>query len=54
MTPREVSTGPILENNITGADLDVTMFPAPKFKEDEGGRYIGTGQSRFYTRRDDG
>ena len=47
VTPREVSTGPILENNITGADLDVTMFPAPKFKEDEGGRYIGTGNLVF-------
>ena len=38
-----VDDGPILENVITGDDVDITMFPTPKWHEDDGGRYIGTG-----------
>ena len=38
-----VDDGPIFENVITGDDVDITMFPAPKWHEDDGGRYIGTG-----------
>ncbi len=40
---KEVTKGPILENVITGDDIDVTMFPTPKWHEHDGGRYIGTG-----------
>lgn len=39
---KEVTKGPILENVITGDDIDVTMFPTPKWHEHDGGRYIGT------------
>ena len=37
-----VSTGPILENVETGADIDMTIFPTPQWHELDGGRYIGT------------
>jgi UbiD family decarboxylase len=40
--PRTVSTGPILENTRTGADIDMTVFPTPHWHELDGGRYIGT------------
>ena len=38
-----VDDGPIFENVITGDDVDITMFPTPKWHEGDGGRYIGTG-----------
>ena len=38
-----VEDGPILENILTGDDIDVTVFPAPIWHENDGGRYIGTG-----------
>ena len=31
----------------TGADVDITRFPAPKFWPGDGGRYIGTGDITF-------
>ena len=41
--PKEVATGPIFENIMTGEDIDVTCFPAPVWHDgDEGNRYIGT------------
>jgi len=40
---REVATGPIFENVVTGDDVDVTKFPTPHWHERDGGRYIGTG-----------
>src|SRR3989440_245720 len=39
----EVKDGPIFENVKRGADVDMTIFPAPKWHENDGGRYIGTG-----------
>ena len=38
-----VDDGPVLENVLTGDDIDVTKFPAPIWHEKDGGRYIGTG-----------
>ncbi len=38
-----VETGPVMENQITGDDIDVTRFPVPKWHDADGGRYIGTG-----------
>jgi len=38
-----VEDGPVLENVITGDEIDVTKFPAPIWHEKDGGRYIGTG-----------
>jgi len=40
--PRFVSGGPILENTQTGPDVDITVFPTPRWHELDGGRYIGT------------
>ena len=38
-----VDDGPVFENVMMGDDVDVTVFPAPKWHEKDGGRYIGTG-----------
>ena len=35
--------GPIFENVLTGAQVDVTRFPVPLWHPGDGGRYIGTG-----------
>lgn len=41
--PMLVSDGPVLEHVLSGQDIDVEMFPAPKWHSGDGGRYIGTG-----------
>jgi 4-hydroxy-3-polyprenylbenzoate decarboxylase len=41
--PEFVSTGPILENVVKAPDIDLSMFPAPRWHEHDGGRYLGTG-----------
>ena len=41
--PIEVADGPILQHVIKGPDVNVEMFPAPKWHSEDGGRYIGTG-----------
>ena len=41
--PVEVKKAPIKENVLTGKDIDVFKFPAPRWHERDGGRYIGTG-----------
>ena len=38
-----VEDGPVFENIMMGDDIDVLKFPAPKWHEKDGGRYIGTG-----------
>ena len=40
--PKIVADGPILENTVTGADIDLEMFPAPMWHPKDGGRFIGT------------
>lgn len=40
--PREVSSGPVLENILEGEAVDLLKFPAPKWHYDDGGCYIGT------------
>lgn len=39
----EVASGPIMENILDGDRVDLEKFPAPKWHEHDGGRYIGTG-----------
>ncbi|MCC6777294.1 MAG: UbiD family decarboxylase [Hyphomicrobiales bacterium] len=39
----EVADGPVLENVLMGDDVDLDIFPTPKWHEKDGGRYIGTG-----------
>lgn len=41
--PVEVETGPVKENIHVGNDVNLFMFPTPKWHELDGGRYIGTG-----------
>src|ERR671927_1034983 len=43
--PEVVKDGPILQNVLTGDAIDLFKFPTPKWHEDDGGRYIGTGLS---------
>jgi UbiD family decarboxylase len=41
--PEEVSSGPVTENTLENDSIDLARFPAPKWHEQDGGRYIGTG-----------
>lgn len=43
--PVEVKEAPLLENTRSGKDVNLYEFPAPKWHEHDGGRYIGTGCS---------
>lgn len=43
VAPEVVTSGPILENVLKGDDIDLFKFPTPKWHENDGGRYIGTG-----------
>ncbi|MYU51557.1 UbiD family decarboxylase [Streptomyces kasugaensis] len=40
--PVEVPTGPVLENVLVGDDVDLGVFPTPRWHDGDGGRYIGT------------
>ncbi len=42
LPPREISSGPVAENVLEGEELNLEKFPAPKWHELDGGRYIGT------------
>jgi UbiD family decarboxylase len=41
--PTEVPSGPVSENIFERERVDLENFPAPKWHEHDGGRYIGTG-----------
>jgi 4-hydroxy-3-polyprenylbenzoate decarboxylase len=41
--PVEVKTSPLMENVMESGAVDLFKFPAPRFHDDDGGRYIGTG-----------
>jgi UbiD family decarboxylase len=41
--PQTVSHGPVVEHVFCDDDVDLLQFPAPRFREHDGGRYIGTG-----------
>ncbi|TME60324.1 MAG: UbiD family decarboxylase, partial [Chloroflexi bacterium] len=38
-----VKDGPVFENVLRGSEVNCLMFPAPKWHEFDGGRYLGTG-----------
>ena len=42
--PVRVATGPVKENIITGDDINLFEFPAPRWHRRDGGRYINTMQ----------
>jgi 4-hydroxy-3-polyprenylbenzoate decarboxylase len=50
----EVDSGPVCENVITAGDADLLDFPVPKWHEEDGGRYVGTGCAVFTTDPDTG
>ncbi|MBI4322408.1 MAG: UbiD family decarboxylase [Chloroflexi bacterium] len=52
--PEEVSDGPILENVLTGDDIDVLRFPVPRGYVLDAGRYVGTGHCVIVKDPDDG
>ncbi|MBI4334309.1 MAG: UbiD family decarboxylase [Chloroflexi bacterium] len=43
VTPVYVQTGPVLENVYGEGKIDLLRFPAPRWHEADGGRYLGTG-----------
>ena len=43
LAPVEVSSGPVSENCDSGDKVDLLKFPTPRWHEEDGGRYIGTG-----------
>src|ERR687886_1965835 len=43
--PVEVNSGPVMENVQTGSDVDLWQFPVPRYHTQDGGRYIGTGDT---------
>ena len=52
--PREVATGPVMENVLTGKNVDLLKFPTPRWGELDGGRYIGTGDVTITKDPDEG
>lgn len=38
-----VQTAPLFENVLRGENVDTSIFPTPRWHEEDGGRYIGTG-----------
>lgn len=40
--PILVNKGPVMENVMEGDQVDLFKFPAPRYHEQDGGRYIGT------------
>ena len=43
LKPVDVTNGPITEHVESGDKIDMLKFPTPRWHEDDGGRYIGTG-----------
>jgi UbiD family decarboxylase len=43
-----VHTGPVMENQRIGAEVDLTIFPTPLWSELDGGPFIGTGTLQIH------
>ena len=43
--PETVQSGPILENIKSGKEINLLEFPVPKWHQQDGGRFIGTGSA---------
>ncbi len=52
--PVEVKTGPVTENVHRGKEINLLEFPAPKWHEMDGGRYLGTGHEILTKDPDEG
>jgi UbiD family decarboxylase len=44
---RVVDSGPVLQNIVKRDEVDLLRFPVPRWHEDDGGRFIGTGCAVF-------
>ena len=54
LPPIELETGPVQDNMVTGNEVNILKFPAPKWHEMDGGRYIGTGSMVIMRDPDEG
>lgn len=45
LPPKETAGGPVMQNVISGEDIDLFKFPVPRARRKDGGRYIGTGDT---------
>nr|NIO08613.1 UbiD family decarboxylase [Deltaproteobacteria bacterium] len=54
LAPVTVRNGPVLENEMSGGDVDLLQFPVPRWHELDGGRYIGTGDCVILRDPEDG
>ncbi|MDP2718212.1 MAG: UbiD family decarboxylase [Dehalococcoidia bacterium] len=52
--PRVVQNGPLMENVQKGSEIDLFKFPVPKWHEEDGQRYIGTGHAVITRDKDSG
>lgn len=52
--PTLVNDGPVMENVLTGDDIDLLSFPVPRWHGGDGGRYLGTADSVITRDPDDG
>jgi len=52
--PKYVETGPVMQNVMSGDDVNVMKFPAPQWHHGDGGRYIGTGSYNITRDPDEG
>src|SRR5690606_5989139 len=43
VAPEVTSDVPVLENSMSGNDVDLSLFPAPIWHKNDGGPYIGSG-----------
>ena len=43
ISPEVIKSAPLMENVMEGEAVDLFKFPAPRFHDGDGGRYIGTG-----------
>ena len=43
IAPVTMQSGPVMENVLTGSDIDIFKIPVPRWHEHDGGYYIGTG-----------
>lgn len=54
LAPKLVNSGPVMENTITGDQIDVLKFPIPRFHELDRNRYLGTAHAVIQRDPDDG
>jgi UbiD family decarboxylase len=52
--PVEVKKGPIMQNIYRGDEVDLSIFPTPKWLAGDGGRYIGLGDTVIMKEPDEG